>query len=40
MLFTPVLAALERETSSEAGVLEAFDGSFFKGRFYARQPEA
>ena len=23
-----------------AAVLEAFDGSFFKGRFYARQPEA
>ena len=26
-------------TSSAAAVLEAFDGSFFKGRFYARQPE-
>ena len=27
-------------TSSAWRVLDAFDGSFFKGRFYARQPEA
>ena len=26
--------------AERAAVLEAFDGSFFKGRYYARQPEA
>ena len=40
MLLTPVLAALERgNLLQRAAVLKAFDGSFFKGRFYARQPE-
>jgi cellulose synthase operon protein C len=41
VLLTPVLAALERGSSPQrAGVLAAFDGSFFQGRYYARQPEA
>ena len=41
VLLTPVLAALERGNDLQrAAVLEGFDGSFFKGRFYARQPEA
>jgi cellulose synthase operon protein C len=41
VLLEPVLTALERGTESQrAGVLAAFDGSFFKGRSYARQPEA
>jgi cellulose synthase operon protein C len=41
VLLTPILAALERGNELErAAVLEAFDGSFFKGRYYARQPEA
>ena len=36
----PVLAALERGNELQrVGVLASFDGSFFKGRFYARQPE-
>jgi hypothetical protein len=40
VLLTPVLAALERGNSLQReAVLRAFDGSFFKGRFYARQPE-
>ena len=40
VLLTPVLAALERGNDLQrAAVLEAFDGSFFKGRSYARQPE-
>ena len=41
VLLTPILAALERGNELErVAVLEAFDGSFFKGRYYARQPEA
>ena len=41
VLITPVLAALEKGTELQrVAVLEAFDGSFFKGRSYARQPEA
>jgi cellulose synthase operon protein C len=41
VLFAPLIAALARGNDLEvAGILEAFDGSFFKGRFYARQPEA
>jgi HEAT repeat protein len=41
VLLTPVLSALERGNDRKrAGVLAAFDGSFFKGRFYARQPQA
>ena len=41
VLFSPVLAALGKGNDLQlAAVLEAFDGSFFKGRFYARQPEA
>ncbi|MFI5456585.1 MAG: discoidin domain-containing protein [Isosphaerales bacterium] len=40
VLLGPVLAALERgNTLQRAAVLNGFDGSFFKGRFYARQPE-
>ena len=40
VLLTPVLAALERGNDLQrTAVLEGFDGSFFKGRFYARQPE-
>ena len=40
VLLTPVLAALERgNLLQRQAVLKAFDGSFFKGRFYARQPE-
>jgi hypothetical protein len=40
VLLTPVLAALERGNSLErTAVLKAFDGAFFQGRFYARQPE-
>jgi hypothetical protein len=40
ILLTPVLAALERgNLLQRQAVLQAFDGSFFKGRFYARQPE-
>ena len=39
VLLTPVLTALEHGDSVQrAGVLAAFDGSFFKGRSYARQP--
>ena len=41
VLLTPVLAALERGNDLQReAVLEAFDGSFFKGRYFARQPEA
>ena len=41
VLLDPVLAALEQGNDLQrAAVLDAFDGSFFKGRFYARQPEA
>ncbi len=41
VLFAPVMAALREGNDLQvAAVLEAFDGSFFKGRFYARQPEA
>ncbi len=40
VLLTPVLAALrEGNGPLRAGVVKAFDGSFFKGRSYARQPE-
>jgi cellulose synthase operon protein C len=40
VLLTPILAALrDGNTLQRAGVLKAFDGSFFKGRTYARQPE-
>ena len=40
VLLNPVLAALERgNLLQRSAVLEAFDGSFLKGRFYARQPE-
>ena len=36
-----MLAALERGNDLQrVAVLEAFDGSFFKGRSFARQPEA
>src|SRR5262249_52656014 len=39
VLLTPVLAALEHGNGPQrAGVLAAFDGSFFQGRGYARQP--
>ena len=38
--FTPILAALEAGNSLQReAVLAAFDGSFFKGRSFARQPE-
>jgi hypothetical protein len=41
VLVRPVLAALDRGNDLErAAVLAGFDGSFFKGRLYARQPEA
>jgi cellulose synthase operon protein C len=41
VLFTPLMAALREGNDLQvSAVLEAFDGSFFKGRFYARQPEA
>jgi HEAT repeat protein len=41
VLLKPVLAALEQGNDLQRGaVLDAFDGSFFKGRSYARQPEA
>ena len=40
VLLNPVLAALERgNLLQRSAVLKAFDGSFLKGRFYARQPE-
>jgi HEAT repeat protein len=40
VLLTPVLAALESgNLLQRQAVLRSFDGSFFKGRFYARQPE-
>jgi hypothetical protein len=41
VLLSPLMAALASGNELQvAAVLEAFDGSFFKGRFYARQPEA
>ena len=41
VLLTPVLAAVrEGNDLKRVAVLQAFDGSFFKGRSYARQPEA
>jgi cellulose synthase operon protein C len=41
ILLTPVLAALANGNELErTAVLAGFDGTFFKGRFYARQPEA
>jgi hypothetical protein len=40
VVLSPVLAALDSGSDLQrAAVLAAFDGSFFKGRFYARQPE-
>jgi HEAT repeat protein len=39
VLLTPIFWALEHGNDLQrAGVLKAFDGSFFKGRSYARQP--
>jgi hypothetical protein len=39
VLLTPILTALkEGDSIQRAGILAAFDGSFFKGRSYARQP--
>ena len=39
VLLTPVLSALERGNDLQRNAaLEAFDGSFFKGRHFARQP--
>jgi HEAT repeat protein len=41
VLFKPLMAALAGGNDLQvAGILKGFDGSFFKGRFYARQPEA
>jgi HEAT repeat protein len=41
VLLEPVLAALrEGNDLTRAAVLDSFDESFFKGRYYARQPEA
>jgi hypothetical protein len=41
VLLEPILAALEHgNDDARAGVLMAFDGSFFKGRTFARQPES
>jgi HEAT repeat protein len=41
VLLAPLMAALAGGNDLQvAGILEGFDGSFFKGRFYARQPEA
>jgi HEAT repeat protein len=41
VLLKPLLAALENGNELQrAAVLAGFDGSFFKGRYYARQPEA
>jgi HEAT repeat protein len=41
VLLGPVLLALKQGNDlARAAVLDAFDGSFFKGRYYARQPEA
>src|SRR5262249_36894005 len=40
VLLLPLLAALERGNDLQReAIVRAFDGSFFKGRFYARQPE-
>ncbi|MGO9469429.1 MAG: discoidin domain-containing protein [Isosphaeraceae bacterium] len=40
VLLGPILLALERGNNlTRAAVLDGFDGSFFKGRYYARQPE-
>ncbi len=41
VLLGPILLALEKGNNlTRAAVLDGFDGSFFKGRYYARQPEA
>ena len=41
VLLIPALAALDRGNDLQrAAVLDAFDGSFFKGRSFARQPES
>jgi len=41
VLLGPILLALEKGNNlTRVGVLDGFDGSFFKGRYYARQPEA
>ncbi len=40
VLLAPVLAVLEHGSELErSAVLKAFDGTFFKGRSYARQPQ-
>jgi hypothetical protein len=40
VFLNPVLAALEHGNQNQrSAVLMAFDGSFLKGRFYARQPQ-
>jgi hypothetical protein len=40
VLLAPILTALKSGNDLQrSGVLKAFDGSFFKGRVYARQPE-
>jgi HEAT repeat protein len=39
VLLTPLLSALETgDIRQREAILQAFDGSFFKGRFYARRP--
>jgi HEAT repeat protein len=39
VLLRPILGALESaDARQRSGILQAFDGSFFKGRFYARRP--
>ena len=40
VLLTPVWAPGARNRCKRMAVLDAFDGSFFKGRHFARQPEA
>jgi cellulose synthase operon protein C len=41
VLFGPTMAALREGNDLQVcAILDAFDGSFFKGRFFARQPEA
>ncbi len=41
VLLTPILAALKDGPDlQKVAILDAFDGSFFKGRSFARQPEA
>jgi cellulose synthase operon protein C len=41
VLFAPLMLALRKGNDLQvSAVLDAFDGSFFKGRFFARQPQA